>query len=248
MSTALQRPEFGINLTSAPALNDLRQWWEARQADPDAITAFTDDAPRNFAQLLDCISAQEYLFYLAFHEDVVAGAMWLHDIVWSEEGPPRAGWLGTYVLPMHRGRRTTLEMWTLAHQDLTAQGVQSVYIASHHANTRAHAVAERHLGFHPVDIFPAFALCQGEETDFFILSMREEDKAEAWALAYERAMKPVDAKDVRPANRTTRRLLPVLGTVSKPLLRTRGAKSGKIGLSNLPIVGYDPKQDYSSPR
>lgn len=192
MSTALQRPEFSINLTASPALNDLRHWWEARQADPDTINAFTDDSPQNFAQLLDCISMQEYLFYLAFHEDTVAGALWLHDIVWAEEGVPRAGWLGTYVLPAHRGRRTTLEMWELVHQDLTARGVQSIYIASHHANSRAHVVAERHLGFHPVDIFPQFALCDGVTSDFLILSMREEDKAEAWALAYERAMKQPD--------------------------------------------------------
>ena len=246
MSTALQRPEFSINLTSDPTLNDLRHWWEARQADPDSMIAFTDDAPQSFAQLLDCINAHEYLFYLAFQEDVVAGAVWLHDIVWSAEGPPRAGWLGTYVLPMHRGRRTTLEMWTLARQDLAAQGVQSVYIASHYANTRAHVVAERHLGFHPVDIFPAFALCQGKETDFFILSMREEDKAEAWALAYERATKHVDANDISPAKPATRLFNPLLERRSTPLGQTRGAASEKIGLSNLPIIGY-PKQDYSSP-
>jgi len=147
---------------------------------------------------------------------------------------------------MHRGRRTTLEMWMLAHQDLTAQGVQSVYIASHYANTRAHVVAARHLGFHPVDIFPDFALCQGKKTDFFILSMREEDKAEAWALAYERATKQVDAKEVSPFNHTTRRSSPMSGALAKPLMQTRGTGSEKIGLSNLPIIGY-PKQDYSSP-
>jgi RimJ/RimL family protein N-acetyltransferase len=188
MSTTLKRPELGINLTTTPALNDLRHWWEARRADPDSIMAFTDDAPQNFAQLLDCINTQAYLFYLAFHEDIVAGGLWLHDIVWSEEGVPHAGWLGTYVLPAHRGR-TTLAMWELMSRDLIVRGVQSIYIASHHANTRAHVVAERHLGFHRVDVFPQFALCQGEKTDFLILCMREEDKAEAWALAYERAMK-----------------------------------------------------------
>jgi hypothetical protein len=187
MSTALQRPEFGINLTATPALNDLRHWWEARQADPDTINAFTDDSPQNFVQLLDCINTQEYLFYLALQADMVAGALWLHDVVWGEGGAPWAGW-------QHRGRRTTLEMWELVHQDLTARGVQSIYIASHHANTRAHVVAERHLGFHPVDIFPQFGLCQGIKSDFLILSMREEDKAEAWALAYERAMKLVGSE------------------------------------------------------
>jgi RimJ/RimL family protein N-acetyltransferase len=198
MSTALKRPEFSINLTTTPTINDLRHWWEARQADPDSSTAFTDDAPRNFAQLLDCINTQAYLFYLAFHEDMVAGALWLHDIVRAEGEMPRAGWLGTYVLPAYRGHRTTLEMWMLVHEDLTARGVQSIYIASHHANRRAHVVAERHLGFKPVDVFPAFALCQGIETDFLILSMREEDKAEAWALAYERARKQVGVKALTP--------------------------------------------------
>jgi RimJ/RimL family protein N-acetyltransferase len=247
MSTALQRSKFGINLTSTPAFNDLRYWWEARQADPDSMIAFTDDAPQTFAQLLDCINTQAYLFYLAFQEDVVVGAMWLHDIVWGEKALPRAGWLGAYVMPVYRGSHMTLEMWTLFRRDLTERGVQSIYIASHYANTRACMVAERHLGFYPVDIFPAFALCQGKETDFFILSMREEDKAEAWALAYERAMKQVDAKNIRTSDHVTRRPSPLPGALLTPLMQSRGKESGKIGLSNLPIVGYDPKQGYSSP-
>ncbi len=115
MSTALHNPEFVTTLTATPTLNDLRHWWETRQADPDTITAFTDDSPQNFAGLLDHINTQEYLFYLAFQEGIGVGAMWLHDIVRGEEGAPRAGWLGTYVLPQHRGRRTTHEMWTLAN-------------------------------------------------------------------------------------------------------------------------------------
>lgn len=221
MSTALQHLECGINLSSAPALDDLRYWWEARQADPDSVIAFTDDAPQTFAQLLDCINTRTYLFYLAFQEDAVIGAMWLHDIVWREEGMPRAGWLGAFVLPVYRGFRITLEMWTLFRQEITARGVQSIYIASHYANTRARVVAQRHLGFHPVDIFPAFALCQGKETDFFILSMREEDQAEAWALAYERAMKQVDAKNIRHSNHITRRPGPLSGVLLEPLMDQR---------------------------
>ncbi len=192
MSTALHNQEFVTTLTSTPTVNDLRHWWETRQTDPDSITAYTDDSPQNFAGLLDHINRQKYLFYLAFQGDSVVGAMWLHDIVRSDEEIPRAGWLGTYVLPRHRGRRTTHEMWALAYQDMAAHEVQSIYIASHHANTRAHVVAEHHLGFHRVAVFPAFALCQGVKTDFLILSMREDDKAEAWSLAYERAVKQVD--------------------------------------------------------
>jgi RimJ/RimL family protein N-acetyltransferase len=171
------------------------------------MTAFTDDSPQNFAELLNRINTKEYLFYLAHQGDTVVGAMWLHDIVWDENGTPRAGWLGTYVLPEHRGRRTTHEMWTLIYEALTTLGVQSLYIASHHANTRAHAVAERHLGFHRVDLFPAFAPCQGTPTDFLILSMREEDKAEAWSLAYERARKQVASP--QPVGHTNPRLLTV---------------------------------------
>jgi RimJ/RimL family protein N-acetyltransferase len=113
--------------------------------------------------------------------------MWLHDIVHDSDGTPRAGWLGAYVLPEHRGASTAQQMWRQMYDASTQRGIESLYIASHHANKRAHAVAERHLGFHRVDIYPAFARCQGEATDFLILSMRQEDIAEAWTLAYERA-------------------------------------------------------------
>jgi RimJ/RimL family protein N-acetyltransferase len=196
MTTALRNTEISTTLTATPTLGDVRHWWETRQADPDSITVFTDDSPRNFMELLNRVNTKEYLFYLAHQGDTVVGAMWLHDIVWDENGTPRAGWLGTYVLPEHRGRRTTQEMWTLIYEALTALGVQSLHIASHHANTRAHVVAERHLGFHRVDVFPAFALCQGIPTDFLILSMREEDKAEAWNSAYERARRQVTSHNL----------------------------------------------------
>jgi L-amino acid N-acyltransferase YncA len=189
MTPTQHTTELSTTLTTTPTLRDVRHWWETRQADPDSLTAFTDDSPRSFPELLHRIVTQEYLFYLAHQGDTVVGAMWLHDIVWDEDGTPRTGWVGAYVLPEHRGRRTTHEIWTLMYEALTARGVQSLHIASHHANTRAHAVAERHLGFHRVDVFPAFALCQGIPTDFLILSLREEDKAEAWTLAYERARK-----------------------------------------------------------
>jgi RimJ/RimL family protein N-acetyltransferase len=166
----------------------LQQWWHVRQADPDTARAFTDDAPRTFVALHTLIGTSAYLFYLA--QDPlgdVMGAMWLHDLVYDEEGIPRAGWLGTYVLPAHRGARTTQTMWFLIRDALEARGVRSVYIASHYANTRAHRVAEVHLGFHPVGLFPAFARFGGQPTDCVILSMRLEDIGEAWALAYERA-------------------------------------------------------------
>jgi hypothetical protein len=82
-------------------------------------------------------------------------------------------------------------MWARMREALAPQGIESLYIASHHQNKRAHAVAEHHLGFHRVDIYPAFARCQGEATDFLILSMRQEDIPEAWTLAHERAERQV---------------------------------------------------------
>jgi RimJ/RimL family protein N-acetyltransferase len=187
MTTPRCEAPFDITITTLSTLNDLRHWWESRQADTEAATAFTDDSPRNFVELLERISSGEYLFYLAQRGDTVVGAMWLHDTVYDPDSTPRAGWLGTYVLPEHRGRHTTQSMWLLVRKALTALGVQSIYIASHHANRRAHVVAERHLGFHRVDTYPAFAHCQGVLTDYVILSMRQEDMAEAWALAYARA-------------------------------------------------------------
>jgi RimJ/RimL family protein N-acetyltransferase len=154
--------------------------------------AFNDDAPQHFAAFYQHLVTGDYLFYLAQDETgQVVGAMWLHDVVRDTDSRPQAGWLGTYVLPAHRGVRTTQAMWALIREALDALGVHSVYIASHHANTRAHRVAEHHLGFYRVDLFPAFALFGGQPTDCLILSMRREDLAEAWALAYTRARRQV---------------------------------------------------------
>lgn len=187
MTTSTPTADLTITLTSTPSLNDLRHWWETRQADPDSRIAFTDSAPRNFAELLACIRNGESLFYLAHDGETVVGAMWLHDMVYDAEGNPRAGWLGVYVLPEHRGRHTADAIWRLVHAALTARGVRSLYIASHHANTRAHAVAERHHGFHRVGTYPAFAYCQGIPTDFVIFCMHPEDRVEALTLARARA-------------------------------------------------------------
>jgi len=179
---------IALTITDTPPREVLHRWWRVRQADPDTARAFTDDAPHTFAELHTLIVTGAYLFYLAQDSigDVV-GAMWLHDLVHDEEDLPRAGWLGTYVLPTHRGTRTTQAMWLLIRDALEARGVQSVYIASHRDNTRAHRVAEVHLGFYPVGMFPAFARFGGQLTDCLILSMHPEDIGEAWALAYERA-------------------------------------------------------------
>jgi RimJ/RimL family protein N-acetyltransferase len=193
-----------LTLTNMPPREMLQRWWQVRQADPDTAVAFTDDAPRTFAALHTLIVTDAYLFYLAQDPlgDVI-GAMWLHDLVRDEEGIPRAGWLGTYVLPAHRGVRTTQAMWFLIRDALEARGVRSVYIASHCANTRAHRVAEVHLGFHHVGLFPAFARFSGQPTDCVILSMRLEDIGEAWALAYERARRQ-EAEDQGTQARRTR--------------------------------------------
>ena len=177
-----------FTLTNTPSRGVLQRWWDIRQADPDIACAFTDDAPRTFAVLHTLIVTGAYMFYLAqdpFGD--VLGAIWLHDLVRDEAGIPCAGWLGTYVLPAHRGTRTTQAMWFPIRGALERRGIRSVYIASHHANTRAHRVAEVHLGFHPVGRFSAFARFGGELTDCMILSMRREDTGEAWALAYQRA-------------------------------------------------------------
>jgi RimJ/RimL family protein N-acetyltransferase len=166
----------------------VQTWWQARCTDPDCTIAFADTAPQNFPDLLRRIATGDYLFYLARdHAGQVIGAMWLHDIVRDANDTPRAGWLGTYVLPEHRGIRTTQTMWAQVREALERRGVRSVYIASHHANTRAHRVAEHHLGFHKVDLFPAFTCFAGLPTDCLILSMRREDTTEAWAIAHARA-------------------------------------------------------------
>lgn len=139
---------------------------------------------------LNCFNSGVYLFYLASYGAAPIGAMWLHDIMRTTFGTPRAGWVGTYVLPEHRGLCTTMAMWEVFYETLTAIGVQHMYIASHCQNTRAHTVAECHLGFHRVGVYPAFAICQGQPADFLILSMNEAEREEAWALAQARARPP----------------------------------------------------------
>jgi hypothetical protein len=190
MAIATSLEYAALTMTDTPARDELQVWWQARQADPGKVIAFTDDGPQDFAELCDQIETGDFMFYLARDSaGDVMGAMWLHDLVRDADGTPRAGWLGTYVLLAHRGTRTTQAMWELVREALVVIGMQSVYIASHYANTRAHRVAEHHLGFYRVDLFPSFALFGGKPTDCLILSMRQEDAAEAWALAYMRAWK-----------------------------------------------------------
>ena len=177
-----------LTIPATPHCDALRTWWRARHTDPDCAIAFSDNAPHNFAALVQCITQDMYLFYLAqTSTGTVVGAMWLHDIVRDLDDTPVAGWLGTYVLPTYRGAHTTQRMWALVREALEARGVRSVYIASHYANTRAHRVAEQHLGFHRVDVYPGFTRFGGQPTDCLILSMRREDTAEAWTMAYARA-------------------------------------------------------------
>jgi RimJ/RimL family protein N-acetyltransferase len=220
MTTATLEAELTLSLTSTPTLNDLRHWWETRQADPDSAIAFTDAAPRNFAELLACIRSGEYLFYLVHHGETVVGAMWLHDMVYDAEGNPRAGWLGVYVLPEHRGRHTAQTIWLLVHEALTARGVRSLYIASHYANTRAHAVVERHHGFHRVGTYSAFARCQGISTDFVIFSMRPENMAEAWTLAHARASMPRNSRTATAPRSNDYQFDEVLADDQHPKLQT----------------------------
>jgi RimJ/RimL family protein N-acetyltransferase len=199
MTTPSRETPSDIIITALSTLNNLRHWWETRQADVDSAIAFTDDAPRNFVELLERIASGQYLFYLAQQDDTVVGAMWLHDVVYDPDGTPRAGWLGAYVLPEHRGQHMPQTMWLLVRKALMTLGVQSIYIATHHANTRAQIVVERHHGFHRVGTYPAFAYCQGVLTDYVILSMRQEDMAEAWALAHIRAkMQRIPPSPVTP--------------------------------------------------
>jgi hypothetical protein len=188
MALALAPAPSCLTITAIPPRLALQQWWQARQADPDCCLAFGDDAPVNFAALCHRLACAEYLFYLAQTATApVVGAMWCHDLVCAPDGTPRAGWLGTYVLPDCRGEHTTQAMWTLVQRALARQGIHQVYIASHHANRRAHRVAEEHLGFHRVGIYPGFALFGGQPTDCLILSLHQADRADAWACATRRA-------------------------------------------------------------
>src|SRR5687767_6739818 len=111
-----------LSLTNAIPHHDLRHWWDIRQADPDSVIAFTDESPRHFIELVDRIRSGAYRFYMAYQEARVAGAMWLHDIVYGSHGMPCAGWLGTYVLPERRGVSTTRQMWEQMHEVLAQIG------------------------------------------------------------------------------------------------------------------------------
>lgn len=187
-----------MTITHAPDHHDLQHWWQVRQADPDAALGYADDAPQSFAELVERIDSGQYIFYLAHDADTVVGALWMHDIIRDPDGTPRVGWMGTYVLPDHRGRQTTQAMWELTHNALVELGVQSIYWASHHKNTRSHAIAERHLGLYRVGVYPAFTWFGGEPTDCVIFATYEKDIEAAWHLAKMRVEQQLTATKVAP--------------------------------------------------
>ncbi len=195
METPLMKLAPVLTISATPALNDLEYWWQVRQSDPDAASGYADDAPQSFVELVERIDSGQYLLYLAYAADEVVGALWMHDITRDADGTPRVGWMGTYVLPDHRGRQTTQSMWELTHCALVELGVQSIYWASHYKNTRSHAIAERHLGLHRVAVYPAFTLFDGEPTDCVIFSTYETDIGSAWEQATMRVKQQLAASN-----------------------------------------------------
>jgi hypothetical protein len=121
MTTPRRNTPSDITITALSTLNDLRHWWETRQADVDSVIAYTDGSPRNFVELLECITSGKYLFHRAKQGDTVVGPMRLHVIIYNPDGTPRAGWLGTYVVRQRVGYDVTL--YCLQEKDIACKPV-----------------------------------------------------------------------------------------------------------------------------
>jgi RimJ/RimL family protein N-acetyltransferase len=189
MSVFTLSPLSHLSITANPRLNDLRHWWETRQADPDCAIAFADTAPTNFLELLERIVHRDYILYLATDpEESVVGAIWLHDLQCEPNGTPHTGWVGAYVLPEYRRSHAATILWFQSLVEFETIGVHHFYAAVHHENYRSQMYATRHMGLHLVNLYPDFTRFGGKWTDCLIYTLHPEDAHDAWMAATERNM------------------------------------------------------------
>jgi hypothetical protein len=152
-------------------------------ADPEDLrVAFNDLMPVDLATFL----RQDLLLVLIHHEEEIASAGWLHDVVRDAQGVIREGWIGGWVAKPFRGR-LGIRGWRLALEHFLAHGVVHIHSSINTANRASLLFTRRMMGFTVVGIFPQLSPYHGVPTDVYILTRRAEDRSRAWQRAEELA-------------------------------------------------------------
>jgi RimJ/RimL family protein N-acetyltransferase len=185
--TPLSMPSLAV--TDTPREEQMRVWWEAMQND-DLSVAYADAFPETLTDFcLDIEQATKKLL-LCLVDAHIAGALWLHDIVYRPDGTVLAGWVGGYFLPAYRGR-LAMHLWKVARQWWEAEGIAHLFAATHIANRRSQVFIARDMGFHRVGIYPCFTSFHGQATDVVLYCANQPDAPLARTYAQLRALQPL---------------------------------------------------------
>lgn len=182
MMTLAITPEV-LTPTAHPSREQLEYWWAEMHADPeDLCVAFNDLMPTDLTTFL----RQDLPLVLVHHEEEIAAAGWLHDLIRDTHGVIREGWIGGWIAKPFRGR-LGLRCWRLVLEDFLARGVVHIHSSVNTANRASLLFNRRMMGFTVVGIFPRLSPYHGVPTDVYILTRRAEDRARAWQRAEELA-------------------------------------------------------------
>jgi RimJ/RimL family protein N-acetyltransferase len=168
-------------------MQQLQTWWDAMQFD-DLSVAYNDDFPSSLTDFRLDVAQGSKLLLLLLVDGQVAGASWLHDMVYRPDGTVSAGWLGGYILPVYRGRLST-RLCAVVKQYWEAQGIRHFFAAAHIANRRSQAFIARGMQFHRVDICEQFSFYNGELTDVVFYTANRHDAELARECAQARAQR-----------------------------------------------------------
>ena len=182
-------PMRGLTLavTDRPTIEQLQVWWEAMQSD-DLSVAYADAFPPTLTDFRREVAEGEKILLLGLIDSQVAGAMWLHDLLYCHDGTVSAGWVGCYFLSSYRGR-VAIQLSQAAIQHWEAAGIGHIFSAINVANRLSQAFITRGMYFHRVGRFPNFALFHGQPVDVFIYTLHVEDARLACKLAEARAVR-----------------------------------------------------------
>src|SRR5919197_5598121 len=91
-----------LAVTESPTAEQLQVWWETMQSD-DLSVAYADSFPATLTDFHREVTQGEKLLLLCLVDGQVAGALWMHDMLYRHDGTVSAGWFGGYFLPSYRG-------------------------------------------------------------------------------------------------------------------------------------------------
>ncbi len=176
-----------VTITATPTVEQLQTWWDAMQRD-DLSVAYNDEFPTSLTDFRLEVAQGTKLLLLALVDGQVAGALWLHDMVYRPDGTVSAGWVGGYTLPAYRGPLGS-RGWLASKKHWEAQGIRHFFTAAHIANRRSQAFIARCMRFHRVDISQQFAFYNGELTDVVFYTANRHDAQLARQCAQARAQR-----------------------------------------------------------